>query len=110
MFGGRIAAALALVAAGPASTPVETPPVPRAFGFDEAVGICRLAFLEQLQGRPPRAAAARLAALPEAHKRAAAAVCAGYAIGQQDLLAAAEAAREAAAPPPPPKPAEEIEI
>jgi hypothetical protein len=99
MLGGKLTATLALLAIGPASTPVETPAMP-ALDFAQAVGICRVGFLEQLQGKAPARARALFADLPEAHKPAVAAVCASYQIGQQDLASFIEAARAAAAPPP----------
>lgn len=96
--GGKLAALLAALAIGPASAPL-TAPQPAAVDFADAVGICRLGFVEQLQGKPPKAALARLEALPAEQRDTVKAICAAYSIGQQDLAAAIEAAREAQSDP-----------
>jgi hypothetical protein len=101
MLGGKLAATVALLAIGPAATPIETPAMAPAIDFAQAIGICRIGFLEQLQDEEPAKAAALFAKLPEAHKPAVAAICSSYQIGQQDLASYIEAAEAAAAPPAP---------
>lgn len=54
--------------------------------YGEIIGICRLAFAEQIAGAEPKQATAALAAVAEEHRPVVALLCSAYEQGQADLL------------------------